>query len=161
MLTLAELTSTFSGNGRLAWIGIRPGRREPMIELQSAAISFIGLEGDRVSRASDRSVTIIQEEHVAVIASLIHARNVGPLLLRRNLVIGGINLAALKDRRFLVGGVILEGSGVCAPCSRMEQALGPGGYNAMRGHGGITARVIQPGTIHVGDDVVPYAGETT
>jgi MOSC domain-containing protein YiiM len=76
-----------------------------------------------------------------------------PGMLRRNMVIKGINLHALKDRRFWVGNTLLEYTGDCHPCSRMEETLGLGGYNAVRGHGGITARIIQGGIIALGDVV--------
>ena len=74
--------------------------------------------------------------------------------MRRNVVVRGINLLALKGRRFRIGPALLEASGECHPCTRMEEILGAGGYNAMRGLGGITARVIEGATIRIGDAVV-------
>ena len=70
-----------------------------------------------------------------------------------NLVISGLNLAALRGRQVAIGEAVLQITGPCAPCSRMEVALGPGGYNAMRGHGGWCATVLRPAHIVIGDVV--------
>jgi len=79
---------------------------------------------------------------------------VKPGLVRRNIVVSGLNLLALKNRRFKIGEeVVLEMTGLCHPCSRMEENLGSGGYNAMRGHGGITARVIKGGLLRKSDTI--------
>ena len=102
-----------------------------------------------------RQVTLIQAEHLPVIAALAGLETVTPEQLRRNIVVSGLPLLALKDRRFRIGDVLLEGTGECHPCSRIEEAFGPGGYNAVRGHGGITARVLEGGLIEVGGLLVP------
>ena len=112
-----------------------------------------GLIGDRYNGDScKRQVTLIQWEHLAVLESIM-GKTITPELLRRNLVIKGINLLALKSRKFRIGEAVFQTTGFCHPCSRMEKILGAGGYNAMRGHGGLTAQVLKGGLIHVGDNL--------
>ena len=114
----------------------------------------IGLHGDRYSgRSGMRHVTLIQAEHLPVVASCVGRPSIDPQLLRRNILVRGINLLALKGKVICVGDIDLEITGLCQPCSRMEELLGPGGYNAMRGHGGVTARVLTRGVIALRDPV--------
>jgi MOSC domain-containing protein YiiM len=142
--------------GELVWIGLRPGRHAPIITPPSAMlIAARGIDGDRyeTKRNGGRQVTLIASEAIAAIASYLGREAVDPELLRRNLVTRGINLTALKGRRFRIGPAVLEYAGECAPCSRMEATFGPGGYNAVRGHGGITARILEGGEIRIGDAI--------
>ena len=90
---------------------------------------------------------------IAVIASLLGCAAVAPEAMRRNLAVAGINLLALRARRFAIGSLLFEGTGYCAPCRRLEETLGRGGFNASRGHGGITARVLGEGWLAIGDEV--------
>ncbi len=154
--TLQQLFDTLPQTGRVEWIGVRPARGEAMsVTDEVNAVADRGLDGDRFTGRSGnpRQVTLIQAEHLAVIAACLQRDRVEPALLRRNLVVAGINLLALKHKRFRVGEALLEFSGACHPCGKMETALGEGGYNAMRGHGGITARVLESGVIRVGDSL--------
>lgn len=141
--------------GKVAWIGLRPAKRETMESVANATLSTdSGLIGDRYAgRSGERQVTLIQAEHLPVIASYLGCEKIAPELLRRNLLITGINLLALKNKVVAIGDAQLEITGLCHPCSRMEEIFGSGGYNAVRGHGGLTARVLKPGSVAVGDSV--------
>lgn len=153
---LSRLFGQFPRAGRVQWIGLRPARDVPMRQVDAVeAEAGGGLLGDRYAGGSgNRGVTLLQAEHLPVIASLAGHADVAPATLRRNLLVSGIPLVALKGRRFRIGGVLLEGIDDCDPCARMEAALGPGGYNAMRGMGGLCARIIEAGTLRVDDAVV-------
>jgi len=154
---MRALLACFPRSGRVVWIGVRPDRRQPLMpQTEVRARAGVGLQGDHYSARANgkRQVTLIQSEHLAVVGALLAEPPIAPARLRRNLVIAGINLLALKDQRFRIGGAVLEGSGLAHPCSRMEEELGHGGYNAMRGHGGITARVIEDGLMRIGDSVI-------
>ena len=162
---LARLLNAPMRPGLVTWIGLRPVRREGLQAVAAALLDVQeGLAGDhyrsRTNRA--RQVTLVQAEHLDAIASHLGRDRVAPAELRRNIVVRGINLSALKGARFRLGTSVLEATGECHPCSRMEAILGPGGYNAVRGHGGITARIVVGGAVRLGDAVTrldePAAG---
>ncbi|MBD2700650.1 MOSC domain-containing protein [Spirosoma sp. BT702] len=155
MQNIKDLFHKFPRPGRVEWIGIRPARKASVQVVDSVEVSDKkGLIGDHYSgQSGNRHVTLIQAEHLPAIASLTNHERIDPGLLRRNIVVSGLNLLALKDLHVQVGYVVLLITGQCHPCSQMETALGTGGYNAMRGHGGMTAKVIRSGTIRVGDTI--------
>lgn len=154
MTPLAELRRSFAGPGRLDWIGLRAERKGPLRAALSVDVTEAGLAGDH-GRPGKRAVTVIQAEHIPVIQQLAASAAVTPEILRRNLVISGINLTALREFGLRIGDVRLQVTAPCAPCSRMEAALGPGGYTALRGHGGWCCSVVSGGHLPVGADVWP------
>ncbi len=159
-MNIKDLLTTFPHAGRVEWIGTRPEKRGPVSVIDSIeATEKEGLIGDHYSGRSDgpsngkRQVTLIQAEHLPAIGAYVGRSTVDPAELRRNIVVSGLNLLTLKGQQFQIGDVILEHTGECHPCTKMEVALGPGGYNAVRGHGGITARVVRGGMMQIGDAV--------
>lgn len=151
--------------GKLEWIGLRSVRRGEVLVVESAeAVVDLGLEGDhrmKKTPGSARQVTLISSEYIQQICQHSHDQSIDPRLLRRNLVISGMNMNLLRYQRLQIGDVIIETNALCHPCSRMDENLGKGGAAAMFGYGGLCAKIIQGGILRVGDDVVrlPVAGD--
>lgn len=162
---LRDLARRFARTGRVECIFLRPERDVPAVSVRAVtAVAGRGLQGDRSARGArpghKRQVTLLQAEHLPAIAAFTGRPQVEAALFRRNLVVSGVNLLAARglfkdqEMRIHVGdAVVLAITGPCDPCSKMEAALGPGGWNAMRGHGGVTARIDVGGAIAVGDIV--------
>ena len=151
-----EFFDNFVQSGEVKWIGIHPQSKAPVQVLEETFAQIGGLMNDRYNKGnpeSKRQVTLIQYEHLQAAASFLGKNEIDPSLVRRNILIKGINLNAFQGKQIAIGDAILEMTGFCHPCNRMEKNLGKGGYNAMRGHGGITCRVLKEGKIKVGDRV--------
>jgi MOSC domain len=165
---LRDLVKRFRAEGRVEAIVLRPERLQPahfVSEVQ--AEPGLGLIGDRRSQVMrvglevrKRELTLFQLEHLPVVAHWCGLKSLDATRLRRNLVVSGINLLAMRSPfpdlqlEWQIGeNVCLEVTGSCDPCSRMESELGLGGYNSLRGHGGVTARLLVGGMIRVGDRV--------
>ena len=168
MNEMQAMAIRFPHAGRVESILLRPGRHAPVQRVEAAqALAGLGLARDRRAPGpggGKRQVTLLQAEHLPAVAAWLRRDALDPALLRRNLVVSGLNLLAarslFKDQplRLAVGPeVVLEVTGPCDPCSKMEAVLGPGAWNALRGHGGVTARVLRGGMLRVGD-VVACAG---
>ena len=151
--TLRRLLDAPARPGRVVWIGTRPDRRAPMLVRDEVVF---GIGGDH-ARHPKRQVTLIDAAALAAIASYLGRDRVDPAALRRNFVVGGINLHGLRDATLRIGTAELLVTGDCAPCSRMEEAFGTGGYNAVRGHDGVVARVERAGLVRLGDAIEKVA----
>ena len=169
---LRTLTTEFPRPGKLDAIWVRSKRRGAMHALSEAQAEIgRGLLGDHRSTSlrleparRTREITLIQAEHIPLVAQWVGKAQLDAGLLRRNLVISGLNLLSMRspfaDARLvwqLGDEVLLKITGPCDPCSRMEALLGQGGYNAMRGHGGLTAMLLRGGRLKVGDVLKPAA----
>ena len=156
MPSINELKSHFFGPGRIEWIGLRKTNTKDIVQVETAELLLDhGLVGDKSAqkRGSKRQITLIQAEYFPVMRSLLNNNNIMPETLRRNIVVSGLNLSVLLRHKLSINGAVLEITGNCAPCKKMEQALGYGGFNAMRNHGGVNAMVKKGGVIRVGDTI--------
>ena len=154
MPNITELMGRFAQPGRIEAIYLRPARREPVQQVEAAALTEDGLTDDHGKKGL-RALTLIQAEHLPVVAALADLSEIDPALTRRNIVVSGLNLIAFRKKELRLGDALIRISGPCPPCSRMEEYLGHGGYTAMRGHGGVYAEVLSGAPITVGDQVRP------
>lgn len=141
--------------GKLLSIAIKPGPRSPMTLVDSAAVTLEeGLAGDSRGSVRTRQVTLVAREAWADACHELGTEL--PWTARRaNLLIEGFSLQHTTGRVLHIGPVKLEVTGETLPCGRMDEAH-PGLQQALvpDWRAGITASVLSPGIIRVGDHVV-------
>jgi MOSC domain-containing protein YiiM len=82
-----------------------------------------------------------------------------PMAFRRNVVLEGVDLNELIDKRFTLDGLEFTGSCECSPCYWMDQACAPGTHEFLKGRGGLRARIVKGGDLVLGECELKITGE--
>lgn len=132
---------------------IRPGRREIPLRVNDAEITNEGIKGDHyVKEDGKRQVTLIAADDLATVAATVGFQGDAHLASRRNIMINSLPDEDLKGKFVGLGDdVILEITGYCNPCFRMDENFGEGAISAFEKKAGWVARVVESGSISVGD----------
>ncbi len=153
--------------GRVRAIHLAPTQGAPVEAVESVeAVAGRGLRGDRYcdddgtfGPEAGSDLTLVQGELVEA-AEREFGLRLSEGRHRRNVTTAGISLENLVDERFRVGDAICRGTGPCDPCAYLEEHLGqPGVREALVDRGGLRARILDGGTITVGDSVEPLSQE--
>ena len=139
--------------GTIKHLFIKPGHREDMISVESIhAVQHKGIEGDASFGRSKRQILIISQK-------VLEAYGLMPGDLRENITVSKLDVSSIPaEARLYIGDVVLEVTGDCNPCDRLEE-LRIGLMDEIQGNRGILARVIEPGVINVGQTISQEASE--
>ncbi|MFQ3318824.1 MAG: MOSC domain-containing protein YiiM [Natronomonas sp.] len=146
---------------RLESIFIAEAAGEPMQSRSEIEAVHGGLEGDRYCTGRGYYSPFDVCEATFVQAEALDEIRTQPTIElengehRRNFVVRGGDVHDLLNCRFSLGGAVFEGTRLRPPCRHVEQVAGEDGL--MRalsdGCGGICARVAEPGTVRLGDEI--------
>ena len=133
-----------------------PMRAVDVVEVEAGR----GIVGDRYHGTRHRHVTV-QSQDALDEASRLHGSVVEPALTRRNLTVSDGVVPREPGARIRIGDVLLEVVPVAAPCKLLDDTIGPGAQEALRRRAGSVCRVLEGGTVRLGDpvdlDVPPQA----
>jgi MOSC domain-containing protein YiiM len=157
-------TPPASFRGTLVAIQTAPLARAPMEARPHARlVEQVGIEGDRYAAGlgafsrwpgERRQLSIIAEEDLRQASE----RAGAPIAFaetRRNLLVRGVPLGDLVGVRFRVGEAVVEGVAPCQPCGYLDRVAERSDLRvALKGLGGLRARIVATGRAACGDAVV-------
>lgn len=113
-----------------------------------------GIIGDRYFGYKDNwkgQITFITRETIAAVSEKLGKEEIDAKLFRRNVVVSGIDLNTLIGKTFRLGSAVFRGSEECAPCIWMDEVVQKGAKELMKGRGGLRCRIVESGTIRLGE----------
>jgi MOSC domain-containing protein YiiM len=132
--------------------GQAAGRHSVVEAAELHCVAGRGIEGDRFFDHRDNfegQITFFADEVYQSLCERFDLRDKPPSVFRRNAITQGVDLAQWVGVEFEIGGVRFFGTEECRPCYWMDQAFCPGAETALRGRGGLRARILSDGVLRV------------
>jgi MOSC domain-containing protein YiiM len=129
------------------WVSpARGSGRVDSVERVEALVDH-GLEGCAHARPGGRDqVLFVSAEHLRAVG-------VEPGAIRENVTVDGVDVHGWDvGQRVAVGDAVFEVTLECEPCHKMD-ALRPGLQDELKGRRGMLARVVEGGTLALGDEI--------
>jgi MOSC domain-containing protein YiiM len=133
--------------------GKLPGEA-PMVEVESVeCVAGKGLRGDRFFGYKENykgQATFFSLETYEHVCEQLKVTHRDSSVFRRNIIVSGVDLNSLIGEEFELQGVRFRGMQECSPCHWMDHAFAEGAERALRGHGGLRARILSDGVLRRG-----------
>ncbi len=129
-----------------------PGEHASVAVNEVECVAGKGLFGDRFFAFKENykgQITFLAAEVFEDVCQQLGVNGKSPGVTRRNVITRGADLNSLIGKTFTVQGVEFEGVAECSPCHWMNEAIAPGAEAALRGRGGLRARVLTDGVLRV------------
>jgi MOSC domain-containing protein YiiM len=134
-----------------------PGHLTMQSHEQVECVAGKGLRGDRFFAWKEDykgQVTFFAREVLEAACAHVRVENCPPQATRRNVLTLGVDLNELIARDFQIGDVRFRGMEECAPCHWMDQAIGPGAQQYLKGRGGLRAKITRSGILRLGQETL-------
>lgn len=128
-----------------------PAGDNPIVEVDNVeCVPGKGLVGDRYFGEKEDfkgQITFFALEVHRELCQKFGQPATSPSVYRRNVITEELDLNALIGNEFELQGIRFLGTEECKPCYWMDQAVAPGAEDAMKGHGGLRAKILTTGIL--------------
>jgi MOSC domain-containing protein YiiM len=132
----------------------QPAGDAPVEEVTEASlVAGQGIESDRFfgfKTDYKGQITFFSREVYDALCAQFQVWDRPPSVFRRNVIISGADLNALIGKEFEIQGIRFLGAAECSPCYWMDKAFHPGTEDALKGRGGLRARILSSGVLRSG-----------
>ena len=126
----------------------------PLVEVREMeCVAGRGIRGDRFYDYKDNykgQITFFSHDVFEALSAAFPHVQKRVAVLRRNVIVSGVNLNSLIGEEFELQGIRFLGTAHCRPCYWLDQAYAPGAEAWLKGNGGVRAQILTSGTLRVG-----------